>query len=72
MLSGMKKKLSEIVGTKQEDFIPCPAYLHLPIEDISTIAEDEELIIFRYFYHSDGDVLIPIRRNSTGSLIVKH
>ena len=45
----------------------------MPVEESATISgPSKEHITFRYFYALDGDVLIPIRRDSIGSLIVKH
>ena len=68
------KPLSEVVDlVRQENFVPCPKYLYVPVEESATISgPSKEHITFRYFYALDGDVLIPIRKDSTGSSIVIH
>ena len=68
------KPLSEFVSpVVEENFIPCPDYLYVPIEDNATIdGPDKEHKMLRYFYALDGDVLIPIKRDSANSPVVKH
>ena len=68
------KALSEFVDLViQEKIIPCPDYLYVPTEEGAIIdGTDEDHKMFRYFYHFDGDVLIPILGNNAKFSVMKH
>ena len=68
------KPLSEFVNPViQEKIIPCPDHLYVPAEESAIVEQtDKDHRMFRYFYHFDGDALIPIDKNNTKFSIVKH